>query len=96
MALALASRGSPVIGLDLAAGMLERARRKARAAGLAVHAGHGLTYENVHPVAALPECEELNIGHSIISRSVFVGVERAVREMKELVLRARSTAGVPR
>jgi pyridoxine 5-phosphate synthase len=75
---------------------LAEAARHARAAGLAVHAGHGLTYENVHPVAALPECEELNIGHSIISRSVFVGVERAVREMKERVLRARSTAGVPR
>lgn len=74
---------------------LARAARHARAAGLAVHAGHGLTYENVHPVAALPECEELNIGHSIISRSVFVGVARAVREMKELVLRARSTAGGP-
>lgn len=74
---------------------LAEAARHARAAGLAVHAGHGLTYENVLPVAALPECEELNIGHSIISRSVFVGVERAVREMKDLMLRARSTAGVP-
>jgi pyridoxine 5-phosphate synthase len=80
-----------------AAAELERlagAARHARVAGLAVHAGHGLTYENVHPVAGLPECEELNIGHSIISRSVFVGVERAVREMKELMLRARSTVGV--
>jgi pyridoxine 5-phosphate synthase len=74
---------------------LAGAARHARDTGLAVHAGHGLTYENVLPVAALPECEELNIGHSIISRSVFVGVERAVREMKEMILRARSTAGVP-
>ncbi len=55
------------------------------AVGLAVHAGHGLTYENVVPVAALPHLEELNIGHSVISRSVFVGLERAVREMKEIV-----------
>jgi pyridoxine 5-phosphate synthase len=62
----------------------------AREAGLAVHAGHGLTYENVAPVAAIPEVEELNIGHSIVSRSVFVGIERAVREMKEIVTAARS------
>ena len=54
-----------------------------------MHAGHGLTYENVGPVAALPEIEELNIGHSIISRAVFVGIERAVREMRERIDRAR-------
>jgi pyridoxine 5-phosphate synthase len=58
--------------------------------GLAVHAGHGLTYENVIPVAAIAGCEELNIGHSIVSRSVLVGIERAVREMKELIFRARA------
>ena len=62
----------------------------AREAGLAVHAGHGLTYENVAPVAAIREVEELNIGHSIVSRSVFVGIERAVREMKEIVTAARN------
>ena len=56
--------------------------------GLAVHAGHGLTYENVIPVAALPHIEELNIGHSVVSRAVLVGMERAVREMKEIVLAA--------
>jgi pyridoxine 5-phosphate synthase len=50
--------------------------------GLAVHAGHGLTVRNVGPVAAIPECEELNIGHSIVSRSVFVGLVAAVREMR--------------
>jgi len=63
---------------------------RARDAGLAVHAGHGLTYENVAAVAAIAELEELNIGHSIVSRSVLVGMERAVREMRELVLGARS------
>jgi pyridoxine 5-phosphate synthase len=68
---------------------LGAAARQARALGLAVHAGHGLTYENVGPVAALPEIEELNIGHSIISRAVFVGIERAVREMRERIDRAR-------
>jgi len=69
---------------------LRAATELARELGLAVHAGHGLTYENVIPVAAIPGCEELNIGHSIVSRSVFVGLERAVREMKELILRARA------
>ena len=58
------------------------------ALGLAIHAGHGLTYENVAPVAALPHIEELNIGHSVVSRAVLVGLERAVREMKEIVLAA--------
>jgi pyridoxine 5-phosphate synthase len=62
----------------------------ARELGMAAHAGHGLTYENVTSVAAIEGCEELNIGHSIVSRAVFTGMERAVREMKEIVLRARS------
>jgi pyridoxine 5-phosphate synthase len=53
--------------------------------GLRVNAGHGLTYWNVHPVACLPEIEELNIGHSIISRAVLVGLERAVKEMKQAI-----------
>ncbi len=50
--------------------------------GLRVNAGHGLTYWNVYPVACLPGMEEINIGHTIISRAVLVGMERAVREMK--------------
>jgi len=71
---------------------LERLRRASalgRSLGLAVHAGHGLTYENVTPVAAIPEIEELNIGHSVVSRAVFTGLERAVRDMAEIVRRAR-------
>jgi pyridoxine 5-phosphate synthase len=68
---------------------LTQAARHARAIGLAVHAGHGLTYRNVQPVAAIPEIEELNIGHSVVSRSVMVGVANAVREMRGLVDRAR-------
>lgn len=59
--------------------------RQAIELGLRVNAGHGLTYWNVRPVAALPGMEELNIGHTIISRSVLVGLERAVREMKALI-----------
>jgi pyridoxine 5-phosphate synthase len=71
---------------------LAAAAREARARGLAVHAGHGLTYENVGPVSRIAEIEELNIGHSIISRAVFVGIERAVREMRERIDRARGGA----
>ena len=59
------------------------AARFGRKLGLAVHAGHGLTYENVRAVAALPEISELNIGHNIVARAVLVGMERAVREMRD-------------
>lgn len=55
------------------------------AAGLGLNAGHGLTYRNVEPILAMPELYELNIGHSIIARSVMVGLERAVFEMKALL-----------
>jgi pyridoxine 5-phosphate synthase len=58
--------------------------------GLAVHAGHGLTYENVVPVASVPEIEELNIGHSVMARAMFSGIEAAVREMADILRRARS------
>jgi pyridoxine 5-phosphate synthase len=57
--------------------------------GLEVHAGHGLDYQNVLPIAQIPEIVELNIGHSIIARAVIVGVEQAVREMKQLLVLAR-------
>jgi len=68
---------------------LRRAAGAGSAAGIAVHAGHGLTYINVEPVVEIADITELNIGHSIIARSVFTGIERAVREMKEIVLRAK-------
>ncbi|HWL95032.1 MAG TPA: pyridoxine 5'-phosphate synthase [Phycisphaerae bacterium] len=55
--------------------------------GLEVHGGHGLTYRNVGPVAAIPGFSEFNIGHSIVSRAIFVGLRQAVREMNELLLR---------
>lgn len=71
-------------------GRLRRGAALGHSLGLAIHAGHGLTYENVSPVAAIPEIEELNIGHSIVSRAVFTGLESAVREMAEIVRRARS------
>jgi pyridoxine 5-phosphate synthase len=59
-----------------------------REMGLAVHAGHGLTYQNVQPVARIMEIEELNIGHSVISRSVFDGIAKAVSEMLRLIREA--------
>ena len=70
-------------------GMIVSAARLARRLGLEVHGGHGLNYDNVLPIAAIPEIVELNIGHSIIARAVIVGIEQAVREMKELLAKAR-------
>jgi pyridoxine 5-phosphate synthase len=63
----------------------------ARRLGLEVHAGHGLDYGNVLPIAKISEIVELNIGHSIIARAVIVGIEQAVREMKELLNRVRES-----
>lgn len=60
--------------------------------GLVVHAGHGLTYRNIQPVAALGGFGEFNIGHSIIARSVFIGLREAVREMKRLIDRGFAQA----
>lgn len=74
---------SPADPTTLAA--LRDGARRGRAAGLAVHAGHGLTVANVGPVARIAEIEELNIGHHIISRAVFVGIEEAVREMRRAI-----------
>jgi pyridoxine 5-phosphate synthase len=58
--------------------------------GLVVNAGHGLNYQNVEPIAALPGINELNIGHAIVARAVFTGLKEAVREMKKLMLQART------
>ena len=63
--------------------------RLGRKLGLDIHGGHGLDYRNVSPVAAVPEISELNIGHSIVARAVLVGMERAVREMADLIRSAR-------
>ena len=63
--------------------------RLAASLGLAVHAGHGLTTSNVGPVAAIPEIEELNIGHHVIARAIFVGLEQAVRELRAAMDAAR-------
>lgn len=71
---------------------LERIRTAAEYAasrGLRVNAGHGLNYRNVQPIAAIVQIRELNIGHAIVAQSVFVGIARAVREMKALIDSAR-------
>ena len=66
--------------------------RLAHEGGLVVHAGHGLTVENVGPIAALPQVAELNIGHAIVARAVMVGLREAVSEMREAMTRAREGA----
>ncbi len=73
--------GTAAIAMELA--KLHAATAQALALGLRVHMGHGLNYWNVQPIVRIPGVEELNIGHSIVSRAVLVGMERAVREMKQ-------------
>lgn len=71
---------------------LQSAARHAAGLGLTVNAGHGLHYHNVQAIAAIPEIAELNIGHAIVARAVFDGMGPAVREIKRLMLAARSRA----
>lgn len=68
---------------------LQESATFAASLGLAVHAGHGLTVDNVRAVAAIAEVEELNIGHAIVGRAVFVGLDRAVREMRAAMVASR-------
>ncbi|HLB33519.1 MAG: pyridoxine 5'-phosphate synthase [Verrucomicrobia bacterium RIFCSPHIGHO2_12_FULL_41_10] len=95
---AAASLGAPVIELHTGAYAealdetrnkelvrLEEAAKRAASLNIQVHAGHGLNYENVISIIHLPHCRELNIGHAIISRALFVGMEQATREMVSLL-----------
>ncbi len=69
---------------------LRRLRRAAEIGedlGLQVNAGHGLHYENIHPIVDIPQLMELNIGHAIVARALFVGLGQAVREMRTLMTR---------
>jgi pyridoxine 5-phosphate synthase len=63
---------------------------------MSLHAGHGLTYQNVGPIASIPNMKELNIGHSIVSRSLMVGMKEAVSEMKHIVVHAATVANTTR
>jgi pyridoxine 5-phosphate synthase len=78
---------------DMALEELRHAARRGAELGLAVHAGHGLTTANVAAVAAIPEVEELNIGHSIVSRAVMVGMRQAVLEMRRAMGHERESKG---
>ncbi|MFO0852621.1 MAG: pyridoxine 5'-phosphate synthase [Gemmataceae bacterium] len=75
--------GADAVATELA--KLRTATHHAKGRGLHVHMGHGLNYQNVRPICRIPGVEELNIGHSIVSRAVLVGMERAVREMKQVM-----------
>ncbi|EGO95548.1 pyridoxine 5'-phosphate synthase [Acidiphilium sp. PM] len=95
---AAARLGAPVVELHTGAyaegraGELDRLRAaaaRAAALGLEVHAGHGLNYDNVGPIAALPEVRELNIGHFIVGEAVFVGLAEAIRRMRAIMDAAR-------
>jgi pyridoxine 5-phosphate synthase len=100
---ASAKAGAPVIELhtghyadavddDTKAAELRRLRQAAElaaSAGLQVNAGHGLHYHNVDPICRLPMVRELNIGHAIVARALFTGIEAAVRDMKTIMLAAR-------
>jgi pyridoxine 5-phosphate synthase len=99
---AAVSAGAPVIELHTGAyagssgpqrarelARLHNAARHAAHAGLTVHAGHGLDYQNVSLIAAISEIVELNIGHAIVARAMFAGIAAAVREMKALMVAAR-------
>ncbi len=68
---------------------LRAGAKQAKAAGLEVHFGHGLTFDNVTPIAAIPEAMELNIGHFLIGESVFLGLEPAINQMRSLMTKAR-------
>jgi len=71
---------------------LQDASRFGANLGLSVHAGHGLTVANVRPVSAIPEIEELNIGHSVVSRAIFVGLAEAVHELRDVMDEARASS----
>ena len=73
--------------------LLEKVRAAAAygaSIGLEVHAGHGLTYDNVKPIAAIPEIRELNIGHFLIGEAIFIGLEASIRRMRALIDEARA------
>lgn len=103
---AAAAAGAPVVELhtgqyaeargnaqQAALARLQSAAKTAAELGLTVNAGHGLHYHNTAPIAAIPELYELNIGHSIIARSVFSGLAGAVADMKAILQAARQTGG---
>ena len=86
---ASATKQSSLQSLDCFAALAMTAKL-AHSLGLEVHAGHGLNYENVRPIAAIPEVVELNIGHFLMGEAMFVGMKEAIATMKKIMLEARS------
>lgn len=78
------------VGLEAELEKLHIAAQEAAKRGIEPHAGHGLTYENVAPIAAIPELAELNIGHFLIGEAVFVGLEASIAKMRQLMDEART------
>jgi len=72
--------------------LISDAAREGAARGIEVHAGHGITFDSVGPVAAIPEIRELNIGHFLVGEAIFIGLEAAIRRMKDMMLAVRSGA----
>jgi len=85
-----AREGDPAVGDILKT--LRAGARQAASLGLEVHAGHGIDYETVAPIAAMPEVRELNIGHFLVGEAIFVGLEPAVAEMRRRMDAARTPA----
>ena len=69
---------------------IEDAARYGAGLGLEIHAGHGLTFDTVKPIAALPQIRELNIGHFLVGEAIFVGLEQSIRTMRRLMDEARA------
>jgi pyridoxine 5-phosphate synthase len=84
---AFAKGDAALVAHELA--LIQKAAKEAERLGLECHAGHGLTFDNVAPIAAIPNIRELNIGHFLVSEAIFTGLESAVREMKNRMLDAR-------
>jgi pyridoxine 5-phosphate synthase len=80
-----AERAAELVRIQKAAALCE-------SLGLECHAGHGLNYENVAPIAAIPNVRELNIGHFLVGEAIFVGFDQAIREMRRLMDAARGVA----
>jgi pyridoxine 5-phosphate synthase len=91
----LIAAGDPEERADRLLARMRDSARQAHAFGLEVHAGHGLTYDSVGPIASIPEIVELNIGHFLVGEAIFVGLEHSIRRMRDLMSAARSAMPVP-
>ncbi|MEM9225943.1 MAG: pyridoxine 5'-phosphate synthase, partial [Pseudomonadota bacterium] len=77
-------------GLEIELERLKTAAAEAAKRGIEAHAGHGLTFENVGPIAAIPQLAELNIGHFLMGEAIFIGLEGSIKKMRRLMDEARA------